>query len=49
MVRENISGRFAEWMKEFEEFEGPTADMVRYCMHVWWQRIGATAPPASPS
>jgi len=42
VVRENISGRFAEWMKEFEEFEGSTADMVRYCMHVWWQRIGAT-------
>ena len=42
VVRENISGRFAEWMKEFEEFEGSTADMVRYCMHVWWHRIGAT-------
>ena len=42
VVRENISGRFAEWMKEFEEFEGSTADMVRYCMRVWWERIGAT-------
>lgn len=42
VVRENISGRFAEWAEEFETFEGTTADMVRYCMRVWWDRIGAT-------
>lgn len=42
VVRENISGRFAEWNDEFEAFEGSAAEMVRYCMQVWWQRIGAT-------
>jgi len=42
VVRENISGRFAEWNEEFERFEGTSADMVRYCMQVWWERIGAT-------
>jgi AcrR family transcriptional regulator len=42
VVRENISGRFAEWNQEFESFEGTSADMVRYCMKVWWERIGAT-------
>lgn len=42
VVRENISGRFAEWRDEFEHFEGSAADMVRYCMKVWWERIGAT-------
>jgi AcrR family transcriptional regulator len=42
VVRENISGRFAEWNDEFEAFEGSAADMVRYCMKVWWERIGAT-------
>lgn len=42
VVRENISGRFAEWNEEFDAFEGSTADMVRYCMRVWWERIGAT-------
>jgi AcrR family transcriptional regulator len=42
VVRENISGRFAEWNEEFETFEGTAADMVRYCMKVWWERIGAT-------
>lgn len=42
VVRENMSGRFSEWQQEFETFEGTTADMVRYCMRVWWERIGAT-------
>jgi AcrR family transcriptional regulator len=42
VVRENMSGRFAEWNDEFERFEGSTAEMVRYCMQVWWERIGAT-------
>jgi AcrR family transcriptional regulator len=42
VVRENISGRFSEWNKEFEAFEGSTADMVRYCIQVWWERIGNT-------
>jgi len=42
VVRENISGRFVEWNQEFDTFEGTTADMVRYCFKVWWERIGAT-------
>ncbi|GAC1538957.1 MAG: TetR/AcrR family transcriptional regulator [Ramlibacter sp.] len=45
VVRENISGRFAEWNEEFDNFQGSAADMVRYCMRVWWERIGDT--PAS--
>lgn len=42
VVRENIAGRFTEWNQTFERFEGSTADMVRYCMLQWWERIGAT-------
>ena len=42
VVRENIAGRFAEWNQTFETFEGNASDMVRYCMHQWWERIGAT-------
>ncbi|HEX7891374.1 MAG TPA: TetR/AcrR family transcriptional regulator [Ramlibacter sp.] len=42
VVRENMTGRFAEWTEEFESFEGSTADMVRHFMRLWWQRIGAT-------
>ncbi|MBC7601265.1 MAG: TetR/AcrR family transcriptional regulator [Ramlibacter sp.] len=42
VVRENISGRFKEWNDEFKTFEGTTADMVRYCLKAWWDRVGAT-------
>jgi AcrR family transcriptional regulator len=42
VVRENLSGRFAEWEEEFRNFEGTTVEMVRYCMKIWWERIGAT-------
>ena len=42
VVRENISGRFQEWNDEFQTFQGSAADMLRYCMKTWWERIGAT-------
>src|SRR6188474_2287208 len=42
VVRENISGRFEEWNKEFATFEGDSADMLRYCMKTWWERLGAS-------
>ena len=42
VVRENMSGRFREWGEEFETFEGSSAEMVSYCMNVWWERVGAT-------
>jgi AcrR family transcriptional regulator len=42
VVRENISGRLAEWNDEFETFEGSTSAMLGYCMNAWWDRVGAT-------
>ena len=42
VVRENISGRFSEWNASFDSFQGSTADMLRYCMRIWWERIGST-------
>ena len=42
VVIENLAGRFTEWNREFDEYEGSTADMLRYCMRVWWERVGAT-------
>ncbi|MEC5213564.1 TetR/AcrR family transcriptional regulator [Polaromonas sp. CG_9.5] len=42
VVRENISGRFAEWNSDFEAFQGSTFDMLAYCMNSWWERMGAT-------
>ena len=41
VVRENISGRFADWNREFEVFQGSSADMLRHCVEVWWERLGA--------
>lgn len=45
VVRENLSGRFVEWNEEFDRFTGNTAELVRYAMQSWWERIGMT--PAS--
>lgn len=45
VVRENITGRFAEWYAEFEAYPGNTAEMLRYALTVWWERVGNT--PAS--
>jgi TetR/AcrR family transcriptional regulator len=42
LVRETISGRFTEWNEELNRFSGSSADLVRYCMHSWWERIGMT-------
>lgn len=42
VVRENISGRFAEWNAEFLSFEGSCADMLKRCMLAWWEDVGAT-------
>ena len=42
VVRENLAGRFAEWQREFDSFEGSTSDMLRYGMRIWWERVGGT-------
>jgi TetR/AcrR family transcriptional regulator len=42
VVRENITGKLQEWTLEFESFAGSTAELVRYGLEQWWQRIGAT-------
>lgn len=42
VVRHNIAERFSTWNGEFEQFQGTTTDMLRYCYSSWWQHIGAT-------
>ena len=42
VVREVIAGRFAEWGRELDSFEGSTEELLRYCMQVWWRRVGDT-------
>ncbi len=48
VVRENISGRFAEWNEEFDRFKGSTQEMLRYCLFSWWERIGSTKASGIP-
>ncbi len=48
VVRENLSGRFAQWNDEIERFEGSTRDMLRYCLFNWWERIGSTKASGIP-
>ena len=43
VVRETIAGRFTEWNQELDEFQGDSAELLRYCMQSWWERIGMTA------
>jgi TetR/AcrR family transcriptional regulator len=42
VVREHISGHFATWSEEIEQFEGSSQEMLRDCLQSWWAHIGAT-------
>ena len=42
VVRENIANQFPGWNEEFHTFEGTSADMLRYALVSWWERIGKT-------
>lgn len=42
VVREHISGRFAEWEATLADFTGTCSDMVEYAFSAWWERIGST-------
>jgi TetR/AcrR family transcriptional regulator len=48
VVRENISGRFAEWAGEMENYCGSSADLLRDCMRTWWEQIGSTKAAGIP-
>jgi TetR/AcrR family transcriptional regulator len=42
VVRENIANNFPTWEEELHTFNGSSADMLRYAMVSWWERIGKT-------
>jgi AcrR family transcriptional regulator len=42
VVRENIANQFPTWQEEFVVFQGSSADMLRYALLSWWERIGKT-------
>jgi len=48
VVRQNISGQFALWDAELDQFSGNTFEMLHFCLHSWWERIGATKASGIP-
>jgi TetR/AcrR family transcriptional regulator len=42
VVRENISNRFTEISKLWDNYEGSSTDLLRMGLRVWWERIGST-------
>ncbi len=42
VIRENIASLFRAWNEEFNSFQGSSADILRYAMQTWWERIGNT-------
>ncbi|WP_326542125.1 TetR/AcrR family transcriptional regulator [Pseudorhodoferax sp.] len=42
VVHDNLVSRVAEWNAEYEEMDGSAAEMLRYALHSWWSRVGAT-------
>lgn len=42
VVRQNFGGRFSEWEQELATYQGSSADLLRMCFALWWERIGST-------
>jgi AcrR family transcriptional regulator len=45
VVSENLAQHFPAWNQAFETFEGSSAEMLRFALYSWWEKIGST--PAS--
>lgn len=48
VVRENLSGHFADWKEELLHYEGSSEELLRYCLNTWWERIGSTKASGIP-
>ena len=42
VIRTRLVDHFLAWGQEFEEYEGPTGEMLRIGLLAWWERIGNT-------
>lgn len=42
VVRENITHQITQGIAELEAFEGTTAELLRFAMFEWWNRVGNT-------
>jgi AcrR family transcriptional regulator len=43
VVRSNLSSLIAEGQQMADSFDGPTGELLRCLMQIWWQRVGFTA------
>lgn len=48
VVRAHISGHFASWSEEIEQFDGSSQEMLRDCLQSWWEHIGSTKASGIP-
>ena len=39
VVRENITGMYAGWSTEIDQFTAGSAEMLVYAMHAWWTHV----------
>jgi TetR/AcrR family transcriptional regulator len=42
VIQANLTPHIIAWDQEIEQFQGSTADMLRYGLGSWWERIGNT-------
>ncbi|MEY2621544.1 MAG: HTH-type transcriptional regulator RutR [Pseudomonadota bacterium] len=42
VIQAHLSDHFIAWEQEYEQFEGSSADLMRYGLNAWWERIGST-------
>jgi len=42
VIRTRLVDHFLAWEQEFDEFQGPTEEMLRTGLEAWWERIGNT-------
>lgn len=48
VIRKNITHLFPTWNEAFTQFNGSSADMLRYAMTSWWENIGSTSASGIP-
>ncbi|MEY2659481.1 MAG: HTH-type transcriptional regulator RutR [Pseudomonadota bacterium] len=42
VIQAHLSDHFVAWDQEYAQFEGSSADLMRYGLSSWWERIGST-------
>jgi len=48
VVRLHLSDHLSRWSDEIDHFDGTSAEMLRYALFSWWERIGSTQASGIP-